>query len=151
MTGWRIGYGVLPKWLVDPVCLLMVNSVSHTASFTQRAAIEALQRPARFGAGEMVAEFKRRRDLIVDGFNKIPGWRCATPGGAFYAFPNVTGTGTPSTELANRILQEAGVACLAGDSFGKYGEGYLRFSYATAYEKIELALERVAGLMKDAV
>lgn len=147
MTGWRIGYGVLPKWLVDPVCLLMVNSVSHTASFTQRAAIEALRGP-QDAVQAMVAEFKRRRDLIVDGFNKIPGWRCARPGGAFYAFPNVEGTGVSSQSLADRLLQEAGVACLAGDSFGKYGEGYLRFSYATAYEKIELALERIDGLMR---
>ena len=150
MTGWRIGYGGLPKWLVNPVCLLMVNSVSHTASFTQRAAIEALKGP-QDTVLEMVAEFKRRRDLIVDGFNKIPGFRCATPGGAFYAFPNVEGTGIPSKVLADRILQEAGVACLAGDSFGEYGEGYLRFSYATAYEKIELALERIEGLTKDAI
>ncbi|MEZ5395308.1 MAG: pyridoxal phosphate-dependent aminotransferase [Bryobacterales bacterium] len=148
MTGWRIGYGVLPKWLVDPVCLLMVNSVSHTASFTQRAAIEALRGP-QDTVHEMVAEFKRRRDLIVGGFNAIRGFRCATPGGAFYAFPNVEETGIPSKELANRILQDAGVACLAGDSFGKYGEGYLRFSYATAYEKIELALERIGRLMRD--
>jgi aspartate/methionine/tyrosine aminotransferase len=149
MTGWRIGYGVLPKWLVDPVCLLMVNSVSHTASFTQRAAIEALKGP-QDTVLEMVAEFKRRRDLIVDGFNRIPGFRCATPGGAFYAFPNVESTGVPSKELANRILQEAGVACLAGDSFGQYGAGYLRFSYATAYEKIELALDRIDKLVTDA-
>ncbi|MCB1020409.1 MAG: pyridoxal phosphate-dependent aminotransferase [Acidobacteria bacterium] len=148
MTGWRIGYGVLPKWLVDPVCLLMVNSVSHTASFTQRAAIEALRGP-QDTVHEMVAEFKRRRDLIVDGFNAIPGFRCATPGGAFYAFPNVEGTGIASKALADRILQEAGVACLAGDSFGKFGQGYLRFSYATAYEKIELALERISALMRN--
>ncbi|MCB9384329.1 MAG: pyridoxal phosphate-dependent aminotransferase [Bryobacterales bacterium] len=148
MTGWRIGYGVLPKWLVDPVCLLMVNSVSHTASFTQRAAIEALRGP-QDTVHEMVAEFKRRRDLIVDGFNSIPGFRCATPGGAFYAFPNVEGTGIASKALADRILQEAGVACLAGDSFGKFGQGYLRFSYATAYEKIELALERISALMRN--
>jgi aspartate/methionine/tyrosine aminotransferase len=147
MTGWRIGYGVFPKWLVDPVCLLMVNSVSHTASFTQRAAIEALKGP-QDSVLEMVAEFKRRRDLIVEGFNKIPGFRCATPGGAFYAFPNIEGTGVSSKELANRILQEAGVACLAGDSFGKYGQGYLRFSYATAYEKIQVALDRIDKLMR---
>lgn len=145
MTGWRIGYGVFPKWLVDPICLLQVNSASHTASFTQRAAIAALQGPQE-GVRTMVAEFKRRRDLIVDGFRSIPGWRCATPGGAFYAMPNVSETGVPSRELADRILQEAGVACLAGDSFGRYGEGYLRFSYATAYEKIELALDRLRAM-----
>ena len=148
MTGWRIGYGVYPKWLVDPICLLQVNSASHTASLTQRAAIAALTGP-QDSVREMVAEFKRRRDLIVDGFNSIPGWRCATPGGAFYAMPNISGTGVSSRELADRILQEAGVACLAGDSFGRFGEGYLRFSYATAYEKIELALERIRELTKQ--
>ncbi|MBI1358619.1 MAG: aminotransferase class I/II-fold pyridoxal phosphate-dependent enzyme [Acidobacteria bacterium] len=148
MTGWRIGYGVMPQWLVDPICLLMVNSASHTASFTQRAAIAALQGP-QDSVHEMVAEFKRRRDLIVEGFNQIPGFRCATPGGAFYAFPNVAETGIDSRTLADRILQEAGVACLAGDSFGRYGAGYLRFSYATAYEKIEIALDRINKLMRS--
>ncbi len=147
MTGWRIGYGAFPQLLVDPVCLLMVNSASHTASFTQRAAIAALEGP-QDSVREMVAEFKRRRDLIVDGFNQIPGFRCATPGGAFYAFPNIEGTGVDSKTLAERILQEAGVACLAGDSFGRYGAGYLRFSYATAYEKIAEALERIDKLMR---
>jgi aspartate aminotransferase len=132
---------------VDPICLLMVNSASHTASFTQRAAIAALEGPQE-SVTEMVAEFRRRRDLIVDGFNQIPGFRCATPGGAFYAFPNVTATGMDSRTLAERILQEAGVACLAGDSFGRYGAGYLRFSYATAYEKIAEALERIDKLMR---
>jgi len=147
MTGWRIGYGAFPQWLVDPICLLMVNSASHTASFTQRAAIAALEGP-QDSVREMVAEFKRRRDLIVEGFNRIPGFRCATPGGAFYAFPNIEGTGFESKTLAEKILQEAGVACLAGDSFGRYGAGYLRFSYATAYEKIVEALERIDKLMR---
>ncbi len=145
MTGWRIGYGVFPRWLVAPICLLQVNSASHTASFTQRAAIEALRGP-QDSVREMVAEFKRRRDVIVAGFNRIPGWRCATPGGAFYAMPNVTGTGVASHELAERILQEAGVGCLAGDSFGSYGEGYLRFSYATSCEQIEDALTRITRM-----
>ncbi len=147
MTGWRIGYGAFPQWLVDPICLLMVNSASHTASFTQRAAIAALEGP-QDSVREMVAEFKRRRDLIVEGFNRIPGFRCATPGGAFYAFPNIEGTGCDSKTLAEKILQEAGVACLAGDSFGRYGAGYLRFSYATAYEKIVDALDRIDKLMR---
>jgi aspartate/methionine/tyrosine aminotransferase len=147
MTGWRIGYGVMPKWILDAVCLLMVNSNSHTASFTQRAALEALRGP-QDAVGKMVAEFARRRDLIVEGFNRIPGFRCARPGGAFYAFPNISATGISSTELANRILQEAGVACLSGSSFGKYGEGYLRFSYATALDQIQIALERIDKLMK---
>ncbi len=147
MTGWRIGYGVFPRWLVDAICLLQVCSTSHTATFTQRAAIEALQGPQDSVDG-MVAEFRRRRDVIVDGLNSLPGVRCATPGGAFYAFPNITGTGFGSAELAERILQEAGVACLAGSAFGSYGEGYLRFSYATALDRIEVALGRIRRLLE---
>jgi aspartate/methionine/tyrosine aminotransferase len=147
MTGWRIGYGVLPKFLVDAVCLLMVNSNSHTASFTQRAAIEALRGP-HDSVRAMVAEFKRRRDVIVEGFNRIPGFRCTTPGGAFYAFPNIAGTGIASKELARRVLHEAGVSCLSGTSFGEYGEGYLRFSYATALDQIKLGLERIEAMMR---
>ena len=146
MTGWRIGYGHFPQWLVDPVCLLMVNSASHTASFTQQAALEALTGP-QDSVDVMVAEFKRRRDLIVSGFNSIPGFRCANPSGAFYAFPNVTGTGISSKVLADRILNVAGVSCLDGGAFGKFGEGYLRFSYATSYEKIEEGLARIRKMM----
>ncbi len=146
MTGWRIGYGVFPQWMVDAVCLLQVNSASHAASFTQRAAIEALRGP-QDGVRRMVRAFRRRRDTIVAGLNGIPGIRCARPGGAFYAFPNITGTGFDSHELADRILRDAGVACLAGGAFGAYGEGYLRFSYATDLERIELALERIRGLL----
>ncbi len=149
MTGWRIGYGVFPKRLVDVICLLQVNSASHTASFTQRAAIEALHGP-QDGVREMVAEFRRRRDFIVDAFNAIPGFRCAKPGGAFYAFPNVTAAGLGSAALADRILQEAGVACLDGNAFGEYGEGYLRFSYATALDRIETAVERIHAMMTAA-
>jgi aspartate/methionine/tyrosine aminotransferase len=99
----------------------------------------------------MVAEFKRRRDVIVNGLNRIPGFRCAKPGGAFYAFPNITGTGIASDELAGRILNEAGVACLTGTSFGRHGEGYLRFSYATALNQIEEALRRIEALVKQIV
>ena len=146
MTGWRIGYGVFPQWMVDAVCMLQVNVSSHTASFTQRAAIEALLGP-QDSVRIMVDEFRRRRDVIVAGLNSIPGVRCAKPGGAFYAFPNITETGFSSAELAERILKEAGVACLAGNSFGSYGEGYLRFSYATALDRIELALDRMRGLL----
>lgn len=148
MTGWRIGYGVFPKALVDPVCLLQVNSTSHTPSFTQRAALAALRGPQNC-VRNMVAEFRRRRDLIVAGFNALPGVRCAEPGGAFYAFPNITGTGLGSGELADRILREGGVACLAGNAFGTYGEGYLRFSYATAYDRIEVALERIGAVLRS--
>lgn len=147
MTGWRMGYGVMPKWLVDGVCLMMVNCVSHTASFSQRAGIEALTGPQE-AVAEMVAEFKRRREVIVEGFNRIPGFSCTMPGGAFYAFPNVKKTGIPSDDLADRILNEAGVACLTGTSFGSFGEGYLRFSYATALDQIHEALDRIDRMMR---
>ena len=146
MTGWRIGYGVFPQWMVDAICLLQVSATSHTSTFTQRAAIEAMRGP-QDSVRRMVAEFRRRRDVIVDGLNSIPGFRCAKPGGAFYAFPNVTETGISSSDLAERILQEAGVACLAGESFGAHGEGFLRFSYATALERIEEAIARIRTLL----
>jgi aspartate/methionine/tyrosine aminotransferase len=146
MTGWRIGYGVFPQWMVDAICLLQVNASSHTASFTQRAAIEALRGP-QDSVQIMVEEFRRRRDVIVAGLNALPGVRCAKPGGAFYAFPNISDTGFSSSDLADRMLRQAGVACLAGNSFGEYGEGYLRFSYATALERIELALARMHELL----
>ncbi len=146
MTGWRIGYGVCPQWLVDAICMLQVNASSHTASFTQRAAIEAITGPQE-SVTAMVEEFRRRRDVIVDRLNAVPGFRCAKPGGAFYAFPNVSGTGRDSKELAESLLQDAGVACLAGNSFGDYGDGYLRFSYATALDRIEMAMERVKDAM----
>ncbi len=147
MTGWRMGYAALPQWLVAPVCLLMVNSASHTSSFSQRAGIAALTGP-QDAVHAMVAEFKRRRDLIVDGLNNIPGFSCTKPAGAFYVFPNVSETGIPCKPLADRILNEAGVACLEGTSFGELGEGYLRFSYATAYDQIEVALERIDKMMR---
>ena len=146
MTGWRIGYGVFPQWIVDAICLLQVSATSHTATFTQRAAIEALRGP-QDSVSRMVQEFARRRDVIVDGLNSIPGVRCGRPGGAFYAFPNVRATGIPSSDLSERILHEAGVACLAGESFGAHGEGFLRFSYATALDRIELAIDRMRRLL----
>jgi aspartate/methionine/tyrosine aminotransferase len=142
MTGWRLGYGVMPEWLADAVVKLMVNSNSCTASFTQRAGIAALEGP-QDDVDAMVAEFRRRRDAIVQGLNEIPGFRCQTPAGAFYAFPNVTGTGVPSKQLADLLLREAGVACLDGTCFGAHGDGYLRFSYANSLENIEEALARI--------
>ena len=149
MTGWRIGYGVMPQELVEPISRLATNSVSCTASFTQVAAIEALDGP-QDEADKIVAEFKKRRNVIVDGLNAIPGITCAMPKGAFYTFPNVEGTGQASREFADGLLQDAGVACLAGESFGEFGSGYLRFSFANSTENIERALERidkyVAGL-----
>lgn len=142
MTGWRIGYGVLPMDLVEPISRLVTNSVSCTASFTQMAAIEAIDGP-QLSVTSMVAEFKKRRDIIVEGFNNIPGITCALPKGAFYAFPNVTGTGLSSQIFADRVLEEAGVACLAGEAFGKYGDGFARFSFANSAENIEKALNRI--------
>src|SRR5215472_8302606 len=142
MTGWRLGYGVMPTWLADAVVKLMVNSNSCTASFTQRAGITALQGPQQC-VTDMVAEFRRRRDAIVAGLNQIPGFRCSLPAGAFYAFPNVTGTGMPSKQIADHLLYEAGVACLDGACFGQHGDGYLRFSYANSLENINEAIQRI--------
>jgi aspartate aminotransferase len=142
MTGWRLGYGVMPEWLTDAVVKLMVNSNSCTASFTQRAGIAALDGPQN-DVDKMVAEFRRRRDVIVKGLNDIPGISCSVPAGAFYAFPNVKGTGLPSKDLADMLLYEAGVACLDGNCFGSHGDGYLRFSYANSFENIQEALNRI--------
>ena len=142
MTGWRLGYGVMPLWLADAVDKLMVNSNSCTASFTQRAGLAALTGP-QDDVDRMVAEFRRRRDVIVKGLNEIPGFRCVVPDGAFYVFPNVSGTGMSSKELADMLLNDAGVACLSGTAFGSYGDGYLRFSYAASLENIQDALDRI--------
>jgi aspartate/methionine/tyrosine aminotransferase len=142
MTGWRLGYGVMPPQLVDPVNRLMVNSNSCTASFTQRAALAALN-GSQEEAQNMVAEFRRRRDAFCAGLNTVPGFRCNIPAGAFYAFPNIRGTGRGSRQLADGLLQEAGVACLSGTAFGAFGEGYLRLSYANSYENLMEAVERM--------
>src|SRR5215831_13781791 len=142
MTGWRLGYGVMPHWLASAVNQLTVNCNSCTASFTQRAGMAALQGP-QDAVGIMVKEFRRRRDAIVKGLNEIPGFRCALPAGAFYAFPNVSGTGMSSKDLANLLLNEAGVACLWGTAFGAHGDGYLRFSYANSLENIMEAIARI--------
>jgi len=146
MTGWRIGYGVMPTWLVDAVNKLMVNSNSCTASFTQQAGIAALAGP-QDDVERMVAEFRRRRDAFCDGLNGLPGFRCARPPGAFYAFASVRGAGMASGELADHLLQRAGVACLSGTSFGAYGEGFLRFSYANSYENLLEAVERIRAVL----
>jgi aspartate aminotransferase len=142
MTGWRLGYGIMPKELAEVVAKLQTNVASCTASFIQIAGIEALTGPQKW-VDDVVEEFRRRRDLIVDGMNSIPGFKCHKPLGAFYVFPNITKTGIDSRTLANRILNEAGVACLSGTSFGKFGEGYLRFSYANSMENIEKGIERI--------
>ena len=151
MTGWRMGYGVMPEWLVDAVNKLMVNSNSCTATFTQRAGIAALRGP-QDGVAKMVAEFRRRRDAFCAGLNRIPGVRCPLPGGAFYAIANIEGTGMDSKTAADVLLNEAGVACLNGAAFGRYGEGYLRFSYANSYENLMEAVKRIENtLVKAAV
>jgi aspartate/methionine/tyrosine aminotransferase len=147
MTGWRLGFGVMPEELAKHVTKLQINSTSCTASFTQMAGIEALTGP-RGDVENMVKEFYKRRNLIVDGLNAIDGFRCLRPLGAFYVFPNITGTGKSSRELADILLNRAGVACLAGAAFGKYGEGYLRFSYANSIPNIEKALKKIANEMK---
>ncbi|MEZ5066602.1 MAG: pyridoxal phosphate-dependent aminotransferase [bacterium] len=147
MTGWRLGYGIMPADLVPHVARLMTNSNSCTASFTQIAGIEALQGP-QDDVKAMVAEFRRRRDRIVAGLNALEGISCVTPPGAFYAFPNVKALGLKSAELQDRLLEQAGVASLAGTSFGPQGEGYLRFSYANSLENIEKALGLIENLLQ---
>ena len=144
MTGWRMGYGVMRADLAAHVARLMTNSNSCTASFTQVAGIEAV-RGDQSSVDSMLAEFHRRRDLMVAGLNKISGFSCRVPHGAFYVFPNITRTGWTSKKLADALLEEAGVACLAGTAFGGFGEGYLRFSVANSVENINLALERIAA------
>jgi len=143
MTGWRMGYGVMRADLATHVARLMTNSSSCTASFTQMAGVEALRGPQE-SVDAMCAEFKKRRDVMVAGLNKTKGFSCRLPKGAFYVFPNITGTGWPSKKLADAILDEAGVAGLSGTAFGDFGEGYLRFSVANSIENIEKALDRIS-------
>jgi aspartate/methionine/tyrosine aminotransferase len=142
MTGWRLGWGATSPALAAQLAKLQTNCTSCVSAFTQRAGIAAL-RGSFDESDAMVAEFKRRRDVIVDGLNSIPGISCLRPKGAFYVFPNITGTGFSSKELETRLLDEAGVACLAGTSFGKHGDGYLRFSYANSVENLNKALDRI--------
>ncbi|HMK30246.1 MAG TPA: pyridoxal phosphate-dependent aminotransferase [Terriglobales bacterium] len=147
MTGWRMGYGVMRADLAAQIARLMTNSNSCTASFTQVAGIEALkgdQAPVE----AMNAEFKRRRDMFVSRINRIKGFSCRLPKGAFYTFPNITGTGWPSKRLADALLEEAGVAALSGTAFGSFGEGYLRFSVANSYENLEKAADRIEQWVK---
>jgi len=142
MTGWRMGYGVMRQDLALQVARLMTNSNSCTASFTQMAGIEALHGD-QSSVGKMVEEFRRRRDLMVSELNRLKGFRCQMPHGAFYVFPNIEGTGWQSKKLADALLEQAGVACLSGTSFGSYGEGFIRFSIANSSENIQKALERI--------
>jgi len=143
MTGWRLGYGVVPSDTFPTIELFLNNSVSSTATFTQRAALQAFTPETEKAAERMVAEFRKRRDVFADGLNSIPGIRCLKPLGAFYLFPNISGVGLPSEQFANRLLNEAGVAALPGTAFGEYGEGYLRLSFANSLTNIEAALDRI--------
>ncbi len=142
MTGWRLGYAVMPKELVDPVNKLIVNSVSCTPTFIQYAGIEALAGP-QDSVPVMVEEFRKRRDLIVNGLNQIKGISCVMPKGAFYVFPNIKKLGMTSDQVFDYFLNKAGVAALSGTAFGKYGEGYLRMSYANSQDNLKRALERI--------
>jgi aspartate/methionine/tyrosine aminotransferase len=149
MCGWRLGFAVAPLPLAQRMETLMINSSSCAAAFTQMAAIEALSSPESDRAvGTMVAEFKRRRDVVVDRLNAVPGVRCHTPLGAFYVFPNITETGQNERELADRMLYEGGVALLPGTSFGEAGKGYLRLSYATSVDQIEEGVRRMRGVLE---
>ncbi|HKT12543.1 MAG TPA: pyridoxal phosphate-dependent aminotransferase [Terriglobia bacterium] len=147
MTGWRLGYGVMRPELARQIALLMTNSNSCTASFTQMAGVEAL-RGDQSSVDAMLERFRERREVIVDGLNRIPGFHCRMPQGAFYAFPNINETGRSSTELAEALLNEAGVACLSGTAFGRRGEGYLRFSFANSIDNIRKALDRIDGWVR---
>jgi aspartate/methionine/tyrosine aminotransferase len=150
MTGWRLGYAILPERLVTPFSRLIVNSVSCTNAATQWAGVEALTGP-QSSVDQMVAEFKARRDLIVDGLNAIPGITCLRPSGAFYVFPDISATGLTGDELADRLLNEGGVSALAGTAFGQVGQYHLRFSYANSRENITEALRRTREVVKPLV
>lgn len=148
MTGWRLGYGIMDKELATRVEQLQINSNSCTCTFSQYGAIEALTGPQK-ESEKMVAEFKKRRDVIVDGLNAIDGISCLKPHGAFYVFPNITKLGIKGEELADRLLTQYGVAVLSGTAFGKYGSGYLRLSYANSVENLQEALRRIKKAVSE--
>lgn len=147
MTGWRLGYGVMPAELAEYVTRLMINSAGCTSGFIQRAGIAALEGP-QDDVQRMASSYQQRRDLMVDGLNAIPGIRCRKPQGAFYVFPNIQATGLRSGELADYLLTKGGVATLPGTAFGECGEGYLRLCYATSESNIEAALERIVAALR---
>ncbi|HEV2783629.1 MAG TPA: pyridoxal phosphate-dependent aminotransferase [Actinophytocola sp.] len=148
MTGWRLGFGVFPPALVEPITRLVINSVSCTSAFSQHAAIAALTGPWD-DVDRMAAAFQQRRDVIVAGLNAIPGVSCVPPSGAFYAFPNVRALGRSAADLADLLMERGGVACLPGTAFGGYGEGYLRFSYANSIDNIRAALAAFETLVSE--
>ena len=147
MTGWRLGYSVWPESLIEGATRLAVNSHSCVNAAAQYAGIAALEGP-QDAVDAMCAAFAERRQVIVSGLNQIAGFRCVEPGGAFYAFPNIAGTGLDAKTLQQRLLEEAGVAAIAGTSFGAEGEGYLRFSYAASVEEIKAAIGRIGALLR---
>ena len=147
MTGWRMGYGILPEELVPHIVKLAVNSVSCAASFTQMAAVAALEGP-KDEVEAMIGEFAIRRRIIADGLRSIPGVNCPEPEGAFYAFPSIHGTGLTSTQFEERAMNEAGVALLSGSAFGEYGEGYVRLSYANSQENIKKAIDKLDKMVR---
>jgi aspartate/methionine/tyrosine aminotransferase len=148
MTGWRLGFAAIPPPLVEPVTRLVINAVSCTANFVQRGAIAALSGPFE-PVEQMVREFRSRRDVIVDGLNRVPGISCLTPAGAFYAYPRITSFGRSSADIADHLLEVGGVACLAGTAFGPQGEGYLRMSYAASVESIRDAVEATEAALAE--
>ena len=147
MTGWRMGYGILPEELVPHIVKLAVNSVSCAASFTQMAAVAALEGP-KDEVEAMIGEFAIRRRIIADGLRSIPGVNCPEPEGAFYAFPSIHGTGLTSTQFEEKAMNEAGVALLSGSAFGEYGEGYVRLSYANSQENIKKAIDKLDKMVR---
>ena len=148
MTGWRMGYGVFPDGLVEPISRLVTNSVSCTTAVVQMASIAAIDGPQE-AVHEMVAEFKSRREMLINGLNSIKGISCVTTMGAYYAFPNIKATGLRSGEFADRMLMEGGVALLSGTSFGDFGEGYIRLSFANSQENLQIALDRIENFLAD--
>ena len=146
MTGWRLGYAIVPEWLVFAFGRLIINSISCAPTFAQAGAVEALHGP-QDDVEAMVAEFRERRDLVVDGLNAIPGVRCLRPAGAFYVFPDVSGTGLSGADFANRLLKDAGVSTLAGTAFGGVGTQHIRLSYANSRANIRKALERMQAFV----
>jgi len=148
MTGWRLGFAAFPKSLIEPVTRMIINTVSCTSAFSQRAILAAVTGPWE-PIEAMIAEFQKRRDVIVEGLNRIPGISCLEPSGAFYAFPNVKALGRSSEDVASFLLDRGGVACLSGTAFGAAGEGYLRFSYANSVEAIRAALDAMEATLKE--
>jgi aspartate aminotransferase len=150
MTGWRLGYAVVPEWLRQAYGTLIINTISGATAFAQAGAIEALSGP-QAEVEAMVSEFRARRDLIVDGLNEIPGIRCLRPQGAFYVFPEISSTGLSGAELADRLLHEAGVCVLAGTAFGGIGRSHVRISYANSRENLTEALRRIRTVVEPLV